>query len=194
MVFSALVTTFIAIYLDTKFYTVGQVTWSALMNHPVITPLNNLTYNLASSNLAKHGLHPYYQHVLVNLPLLLGPAALLLFTQPHLSLRLYSAISGVFVLSIFQHQEARFLLPTIPLILSSVKLPKNKTRLRIWAGIWIVFNVFFWYIDGGVPPRRRDPNANLSQPPTRRHDSDMVENLQSSDLALERQERGPQDQ
>jgi phosphatidylinositol glycan class Z len=157
MVLSGLVTTFIAVYLDTKFYTTGHVTWSTLIHHPVITPLNNLTYNLSTSNLSKHGLHPYYQHALINLPLLLGPAALLLFTQPHLSLRLYSAISGVFVLSIFQHQEARFLLPTIPLILSSVNLPKNKIQLRIWAGIWIAFNIFFAilmgvYHQGGVIP------------------------------------------
>lgn len=123
----------------------------------MITPLNNLNYNLATSNLANHGLHPYYQHVLFNLPQLLGPAALLLFIQPHLSLRLYSAISGVFVLSIFQHQEARFLLPTIPLILSSVQLPKVRLHLRIWAGIWIAFNLFFGllmgiYHQGGVVP------------------------------------------
>lgn len=157
MIISALITTFIAVFLDTNFYTEGTVTWSTLINHPVITPLNNLTYNLAIGNLAKHGLHPYYQHVLINIPLLIGPAAILLFTQPHFSLRLYSAISGVFVLSIFQHQEARFLLPTIPLILSSVVLPKNKLHLRIWAGIWILFNVFFGvlmgvYHQGGVIP------------------------------------------
>ena len=157
LILSACVTTFIAVYLDTKFYTEGSVTWASLIHHPVITPLNNLTYNLATSNLAKHGLHPYYQHVLINLPQLIGPAASLLLLQPHLSMRLYSAISGVFVLSIFQHQEARFLLPTIPLLLSSVKLPKSKTYLRIWAGLWIVFNLIFGllmgvYHQGGVVP------------------------------------------
>ncbi|KAN0103241.1 glycosyltransferase family 22 protein [Hyaloscypha variabilis] len=156
-VLSALFTIFIAVYLDTKFYTDHSVTWSYLFSHPTITPLNNLRYNLNSSNLATHGLHPWYQHTLFNLPQLLGPAALLLFIRPHLSLRLYSAISGVFVLSIFQHQEARFLLPTIPLILSSVQLPKNQTHLRIWAGLWIVFNVFFGllmgiYHQGGIVP------------------------------------------
>jgi phosphatidylinositol glycan class Z len=156
-ILSAAVTTFIAIYLDTKFYTEHSVTWSYLFHHPTITPLNNLKYNLSPSNLATHGLHPWYQHILFNLPQLLGPAALLLFLQPHLSLRLYSAISGVFVLSIFQHQEARFLLPTMPLILSSVQLPKNQTHLRIWTGIWILFNVFFGllmgvYHQGGIVP------------------------------------------
>lgn len=156
-ILSALLTTFIAIYLDTNFYSDHSVTWSYLFSHPTITPLNNLAYNLQTSNLATHGLHPWYQHVLFNLPQLLGPAAILVFLRPHLSLRLYSAISGVFVLSIFQHQEARFLLPTIPLILSSVQLPKNHTQLRIWAGIWIAFNVFFGllmgvYHQGGIVP------------------------------------------
>ncbi|TVY16763.1 GPI mannosyltransferase 4 [Lachnellula arida] len=156
-VLSAFLTTFVAIYLDTNFYTDHSITWSYLFSHPTITPLNNLTYNLQASNLATHGLHPWYQHVLLNLPLLIGPAALLVFFRPHLSLRLYSAISGVFVLSIFQHQEARFLLPTIPLILSSVQLPKNPTQLRIWAGLWIAFNVFFGllmgvYHQGGIVP------------------------------------------
>lgn len=171
MILAALVTTFIAIYLDTKFYTNQSVNWAYLFSHPTITPLNNLKYNLQPSNLATHGLHPWYQHLLFNLPQLLGPAALLLFIQPHLSLRLYSAISGVFVLSIFQHQEARFLLPTIPLILSSVQLPKNRTHLRVWAGVWIAFNVFFGllmgvYHQGGVIPAQvflsKQPDATTA--------------------------------
>jgi GPI mannosyltransferase 4 len=157
MVVCALVTVFLAISIDTEFYTQVPVTWSHLLSHPVITPLNNLRYNLSTGNLAAHGLHPWYQHVLANLPLLLGPGFLLLFLRPHLSLRLYSAISGIFVLSIFQHQEARFLLPTIPLILSSVKLPRNQLRLRIWAGLWITFNLVFGvlmgtYHQGGIIP------------------------------------------
>ncbi|KAG9229710.1 Alg9-like mannosyltransferase [Amylocarpus encephaloides] len=154
---ATLFATFIAIYLDTRFYTEEPVTWSYLFSHPTITPLNNLRYNLQTSNLATHGFHPWYQHTLFNIPQLLGPAALLLFLRPHLSLRIYSAISGVVVLSVFQHQEARFLLPTVPLILSSVQLPKNRLHLRIWTGIWILFNIFFGvimgvYHQGGIIP------------------------------------------
>ncbi|KAK0711361.1 glycosyltransferase family 22 protein [Lasiosphaeris hirsuta] len=157
LVLTGLFTTALAITLDTAFYTGHSISWSDLVLHPVITPLNNLLYNLQSSNLAQHGLHPWYQHLLVNLPQLLGPAALLLFTQPRTSLRLYSAISGIFVLSIFQHQEARFLLPTIPLILSSVELPKRQTVLRVWVASWIIFNLAFGtlmgvYHQGGVVP------------------------------------------
>lgn len=157
MAMTGFFTTFIAIYIDTKFYTENSVTWSYLFSNPTITPLNNLTYNLSTSNLAEHGLHPWYQHALANLPQLLGPAAILLFLKPHLSLRLYSALSGVAVLSIFKHQEARFLLPTIPLILSSVQLPKGKRNLRLWTAAWIAFNLLLGllmgtYHQGGVVP------------------------------------------
>jgi phosphatidylinositol glycan class Z len=148
LLLSALLTTLIAVALDTDFYSPHAITWSDLIRHPVITPLNNFMYNISPSNLAQHGLHPWYQHLLVNLPQLLGPAAVLLFIQPHLSLRLYSAISGIFVLSIFQHQEARFLLPTIPLILSSVQLPKRETVLKVWVASWIIFNIIFGVLMG----------------------------------------------
>ncbi|KAI1848773.1 hypothetical protein JX265_013773 [Neoarthrinium moseri] len=154
---SALVTIIIAIGLDTSFYTPHSITWLDLVRNPVITPWNNLRYNISPANLAQHGLHPWYQHILVNIPMLIGPAAGLLFFQPHLSLRLYSAISGIFVLSIFQHQEARFLLPTIPLVLSSVQLPKNPTVLKAWVGAWVTFNVLLSllmgvYHQGGIVP------------------------------------------
>ncbi|KAB5558689.1 glycosyltransferase family 22 protein [Coniochaeta sp. 2T2.1] len=157
LVSSALFTTVIAIALDTAFYTPHTIGWGDLLFRPVITPLNNLLYNMQPENLAQHGIHPWYQHLLFNLPQLIGPAALLLFTQPHLSLRLYSAVSGIFVLSIFQHQEARFLLPTIPLLLSSVRLPKKQGVLRAWVAGWVMFNVAFGilmgvYHQGGIVP------------------------------------------
>ncbi|KXH27561.1 GPI mannosyltransferase 4 [Colletotrichum simmondsii] len=157
MVLAALTTTLVAITLDTAFYLPEPIKWADLISRPVITPLNNLMYNIDTDNLAQHGLHPWYQHLLVNIPMLIGPAAMLLFTQPYLSLRLYSAISGVFVLSIFQHQEARFLLPTVPLILSSVHLPKNRTVVRVWIGVWLAFNLIFGilmgvYHQGGIVP------------------------------------------
>lgn len=157
MITSGLVTTGIAISLDTAFYLPHNSSWSDRMRHPIITPLNNLLYNMQPSNLAQHGLHPWYQHLLANLPQLLGPAVVLLFVKPHLSLRLYSALSGIVVLSAFHHQEARFLLPTVPLILSSVRLPRRVHTLRIWIGTWILFNAFFGtlmglYHQGGIVP------------------------------------------
>jgi phosphatidylinositol glycan class Z len=157
MILAGLMTAGVAITLDTAFYATQPIGWGDVLLRPVITPLNNLRYNLSATNLAEHGLHPWYQHLLVNIPMFLGPAAGLLFTQPHLSLRLYSAISGIFVLSVFQHQEARFLLPTVPLILSSIQLPRNRTVLRVWATVWIGFNLIFGilmgiYHQGGIVP------------------------------------------
>lgn len=157
MVLAGLVSLFLAVSIDTDFYTPGHVTLSHLFSQPIITPLNNLRYNLQTSNLATHGLHPWYQHILCNIPELLGPAAILLLLQPHLSLRLYSALSGIAVLSLFKHQEARFLLPTIPMILSSVQLPRNKLYQRAFVTVWIGFNAFFgilmgMYHQGGVVP------------------------------------------
>lgn len=168
MALSGVLTTIVAIAVDTAFYTPHQISWGDLLFRPVMTPLNNLLYNISPANLAQHGLHPWYQHLLANIPLLVGPAAVLLFLQPHLSLRLYSAVSGIFVLSIFQHQEARFLLPTIPLILSSVQLPRGRRRLRAWVAAWVVFNAVLgvlmgMYHQGGVVPTQifmsRQPDA-----------------------------------
>ncbi|KAI5860534.1 GPI mannosyltransferase 4 [Durotheca rogersii] len=157
MAASGLLALLIAISLDTSFYTPHSITWSDLFLHPVVTPLNNLKYNISPANLAQHGLHPRYQHVLVNLPLLIGPAVALLFAKPHRSRRLYSAMSGTFVLSIFQHQEARFLLPVVPLLLSSVRLPKNPTYRNVWVGAWVCFNATLGllmgvYHQGGIVP------------------------------------------
>jgi phosphatidylinositol glycan class Z len=36
-------------------------------------------YNVKTENLSEHGLHPRYLHLLVNMPLLFGPLALLAY-------------------------------------------------------------------------------------------------------------------
>jgi GPI mannosyltransferase 4 len=151
----ALTGLFLAIYADTAFYSPGPVGLLAVFRHPIITPLNNLLYNSSFKNLAQHGVHPYYQHIFANLPQLLGPAFPLLFLTPQLNLLLKSAISGVVVLSFFRHQEARFLIPTVPLILSSIQIPRRYARP--WIASWIIFNVIFGvfmgvYHQGGVIP------------------------------------------
>ncbi|KAI9837530.1 MAG: hypothetical protein M1819_007181 [Sarea resinae] len=151
---TAVLTVVLAIVVDTSFYS-ESLTLSTLLTHPVVTPLNNLLYNLQTTNLAQHGLHPYYQHILANLPQLLGPAYILVIFCPTFSLRLVSAVSGILVLSLFQHQEARFLVPAIPLILSSIQLPR--TQRRAWIASWIGFNVVFGvlmgtYHQGGIVP------------------------------------------
>ncbi|KAK5941713.1 alpha 1,2 mannosyltransferase [Knufia obscura] len=173
---------FVAIATDTAFYTGPAATTSfrALFSYihitPVITPINNLLYNTKASNLKQHGLHPHYQHLLINLPQLLGPALLLLAPWPlqrssfnvdgmlH-NPRLTTAITGAIILSVIPHQEPRFLLPCIPLLLTCVRLPDNKTwRKRFWIA-WGVFNGLLGilmgiYHQGGIIP------AQLNMPNT----------------------------
>jgi phosphatidylinositol glycan class Z len=144
-----------AITFDTSFYRPDITTYLGVFRNPVITPLNNLMYNVATENLANHGLHPYYQHVVANLPLLLGPAYPLLLVFYRHSVRLYAAICALLVLSAFPHQEARFLLPAIPLVLSSVRLPTKYARA--WISVWVCFNLVMGllmgtYHQGGVVP------------------------------------------
>ncbi|KAI5306667.1 hypothetical protein KEM56_007689 [Ascosphaera pollenicola] len=130
---------------------------------PIITPLNNLHYNSQAENLAEHGIHARYQHFSINMLELLGPAYVLIllamvsrtFSQ-HASLRNARALSGlsaIGLLSIFPHQEARFLLPCVPLMLTCIKKPLSR-RFYI---IWIVFNALLGalmgiYHQGGVVP------------------------------------------
>lgn len=143
---------------DTLFYNVNW-TFKELFTDPVITPWNSLIYNSSTDNLSKHGLHPFYQHVLVSLPLLLGPATFLLASARFklLSLPIISSITSLISLSAFPHQEPRFLLPLIPLLLTSIRLPRSKRVRRYWLSSWVLFNAIFGilmgvYHQGGVVP------------------------------------------
>lgn len=146
-----------AIATDTAFYTGPSATTSfralfqAVHDAPIITPINNLLYNTKASNLKAHGLHPHYQHLLVNLPQLLGPALLLLVPFPPKfadfnidrmlsNTRLTAAVTGSVILSVIPHQEPRFLLPVIPLVLTCISVPESPIwRRRFWI-VWALFN------------------------------------------------------
>ncbi|PGH06466.1 hypothetical protein AJ80_08160 [Polytolypa hystricis UAMH7299] len=179
---------FVAIYIDTDFYSTSPLSLTTILRNPVITPLNNLLYNSDTTNLATHGLHPRYQHFLVNLPQLLGPAFILLLLQSlptrgsfsssyfHLkNPRAISALSGAFIISTFPHQEPRFLLPCIPLLLTCLRPPRS----RLFVASWIIFNAALGvlmgtYHQGGVIPVQLQiptilanatvPQASLSPP------------------------------
>ncbi|CDF89920.1 related to GPI mannosyltransferase 4 [Zygosaccharomyces bailii ISA1307] len=131
------------IYTDTLLYN---------STHYVIAPWNNLRYNLDVSNLAQHGLHPWYTHFLINLPQLVGPS--ILFVQaPRRSLRtlannmpLLSIYSGITLLSIFKHQELRFLIPLAPLFFMCSHFRESWNKIGVY--IWIAFNLFMGIIMG----------------------------------------------
>ncbi|KAL8872896.1 MAG: hypothetical protein Q9174_001557 [Haloplaca sp. 1 TL-2023] len=147
-----------AIAIDTHFYRSSLDSLLQLLrNDPVITPLNSILYNTSTANLSLHGLHPPYQHLVASLPLLFGPALLLLYNVRRLTLPILSAFSATLLLSLIPHQEPRFLLPAVPLILSSIRLPNSRTVKNCWLGSWIVFNAIFGvlmgiYHQGGVVP------------------------------------------
>ncbi|EED18276.1 alpha 1,2-mannosyltransferase Smp3, putative [Talaromyces stipitatus ATCC 10500] len=151
----------LAILTDTIFYRSSSFIES--IRHPVITPLNNLIYNSNSLNLAEHGLHPHYHHFLVNLPQLLGPALVVLvvslFMKPGIrsatfyNRRAISAVSGTMILSAIPHQEPRFLLPCVPLLLTCIRPLKTRPFLLSW----IAFNAILGFLmgvyhQGGVVP------------------------------------------
>lgn len=145
MCFSGAVLTLGVIGCDTWYYLESGDFLVKLSQKPVITPFNNLIYNTNADNLALHGSHPFYQHFLVNLSQLLGPAILVLpFIRR--SIAAFSAVSATALLSLAPHQEARFLLPCVPLLLSTVHVPL-KHRLS-WLGAWAIFNLLFGVLMG----------------------------------------------
>jgi phosphatidylinositol glycan class Z len=155
LVIAGLTTLFFAIAMDTEFYTSEPLHIRQLYNSAVITPWNNLVYNLDETNLAQHGLHPFWQHSVANLPQLIGPALPLVLLSSRKFTLFWSGVIGIAVLSCFRHQEPRFLLPAVPLLLSSIRLPRKNARA--WIGAWAVFNVlggvlFGRYHQGGIIP------------------------------------------
>lgn len=155
MVIAGLASLLLAVTVDTEWYAKGPVQFKHLPREAVVTPWNNLVYNFDSKNLAEHGLHPFHQHLLINLPQLIGPAFPLLLFSPRRGTLLYSAICGIGILSCFRHQEARFLLPAVPLLLSSIKLPQQISKA--WMTAWVIFNLCLGILmgvfhQGGVVP------------------------------------------
>lgn len=164
----------IAIFTDTAFYRPSASSLE-ILRAPIITPLNNLLYNSDSSNLAVHGLHPHYQHFLANLPQLLGPAYIVmimsLFSWPIVpswmrNVRALSAVSATVVLSIFPHQEARFVIPCVPLLLTCVRI----RRSRLLLAAWVLFNAVMGFLmgvyhQGGVVPAQLAMRSIVSAAP-----------------------------
>ncbi|KAL3236727.1 glycosylphosphatidylinositol-alpha 1,2 mannosyltransferase [Nakaseomyces bracarensis] len=129
---------------DTKYFNSGDY---------VIAPLNNLKYNLDSSHLEEHGLHPRYTHLLVNIPAMIGPGVLSLLNhkQPWLAIPNLSIISGLLFLSIMPHQELRFLIPILPLLLINFNFSSVKfIRASKLLSLWFLFNAVMLLVMGVV--------------------------------------------
>ena len=133
-----------------------------------VAPWNFVKYNMNAENLAQHGTHPYYQHLLVNTPLLFGilavfPIVTLLTVMresiskpqqesnknsPHrkppvTEFLISTYFVPILLLSFFPHQEPRFLIP----LLCPIALLYGHHLFDIhfkWyiALFWVIFNIF----------------------------------------------------
>lgn len=127
--------------------------WKTVVHSAAITPFNFIFYNIQNVNLAKHGLHPFYFHVVVNMPLLYGVLYLLFMYNiyRYFSNAIYFnsicwlsmfVIVPVDVLTIFPHQEPRFLVPLLPvMILVGASVMERLKWKKAFAIMWIVSNV-----------------------------------------------------
>ncbi|KAF9358569.1 alpha 1,2 mannosyltransferase [Mortierella sp. AD094] len=118
-----------------------------------VTMINNLQYNMDVNNLAEHGLHPRYLHLLLNFPVLfvsLGIIGLITVFQKLKARQLrsdsklvtaltYSGICGISLLSTMPHQEARFLTPLILPLVISLSGRISKLGRKFWP-LWLLLN------------------------------------------------------
>ena len=144
----------------------------------VLTPWNFIQYNSISSNLAEHGIHPFYLHICVNMPLLFGPLMFYIFKSFPACMKsiliylrslqfIFSSTNSsqinktnivnnsgrvgstsillfivvlVAIFSIFPHQEPRFLIPLLPLIVIFTVI-STKSLSKIFIIVFIIFNI-----------------------------------------------------
>ncbi|CAO1426944.1 unnamed protein product, partial [Diamesa serratosioi] len=162
----------------------------------IVTPLNFIRYNINPDNTASHGEHPKWLHLLVNIPLLyniLGVIAICSFgtmfykfcrkefqnlprAQSFVSLMNSSIFVPVLMMSLINHQEARFLIPvTVPLIMlhapklitgvnltsymrecqwDFIRKISNKITItisgRFILKVWYAFNILFTLVFGFI--------------------------------------------
>ncbi|CAI8503466.1 unnamed protein product [Hanseniaspora opuntiae] len=147
----------------------------------VFTPLENWKYNSNSTNLAKHGIHSRVNHLLINFPTLISPFVLIILafysgSQVFIEnkLPLLTCASGLFFLSLFPHQEARFLIPCVPLFYISLdfenikaKYHSSSSRIKKISQLallgHVVFNILMLFLMGSL---HQSGLVNLTNNPT----------------------------
>ncbi|KAI9480133.1 alpha 1,2 mannosyltransferase [Coemansia sp. RSA 990] len=138
-----------SVYFQTAKFVNGKVSGTL-----TLTVLNNVLYNSDRGNLATHGIHPWYNHLVVSTPVLFGPLAVLaiarlwsfiktLRSQTDVKCTLIaaglSAGSGLVLLSMVPHQEPRFLVPMMaPLVICTWRFHRV-VPAYFWK-LWVLFN------------------------------------------------------
>ncbi|XP_050542046.1 GPI mannosyltransferase 4 isoform X2 [Daktulosphaira vitifoliae] len=170
--------TFIIIVIDSFYF--GHVSQNYI--NFIITPLNFIKYNMNSSNLAEHGIHFRLTHCIINMPLLFNVMTALLIRnlslnsviknlvkrQYHLlpsiyqvnTLMVINIIIPIILLSVFPHQEPRFLIPILlPVVFTASKFfcISNIKYLKPLFGTWCIANaiglLFYGHLhQAGVTP------------------------------------------
>ncbi|XP_005092851.1 GPI mannosyltransferase 4 [Aplysia californica] len=150
----------------------------------IVTPWNFIQYNLRTENLAQHGLHPRYTHIVGNLPLLTGPLYVPIVITSVLSiLRCLTRQSDknngfydslwltsmmmlpVLALSVFPHQEPRFLIPLLPvLVVLGAKTVSAMAPAKLsFFALWAFFNIFLVLVYGYIHQAALVPALSIYQ-------------------------------
>lgn len=148
---------------------------SFLTHNLTLTPLNFILYNTRSGNLAEHGIHPRFTHFVVNVPLLFNVLSvyffydvfrwslMVIYFRCHKLVSVYRekvilvicCLIPLSLLSVFPHQEPRFLIPLLPVFaaLYACKITASGAMLAFWAIANVLGCLFFGCIhQAGVVP------------------------------------------
>lgn len=156
--------------------------YTSLQEFLVVTPWNFLRYNIKTDNLAEHGIHPRYLHFTANMTILYGPAYLMFISLSirsianfikhrtnHMDILLSAMVCfPVFILSLFPHQEPRFLIPLLSLVmLLSAKFSIETGFWRLYLVAHLFFNILLFILfgflhQGGVVPCLRHIQSGLN--------------------------------
>jgi len=150
---------------------------SIVLNNLTMTPLNFILYNTQTGNLAQHGIHPHYTHFVVNIPLLFSVLSLWFFYNLYcwcfwaiglvnrklMDISVYrrqlilftGCLVPVILLSLFPHQEPRFLIPLLPVFAAmySHKMAASRVAIAFWVVANLLGSLFYGCVhQAGVVP------------------------------------------
>ena len=121
--------------VDTFYYT-SELEYKNL----IVTPFNFLLYNINQDNLALHGAHPIYQHLLVNCFLLFGFQYLKFYKYFKKNVLCITFLFVIGVFSLVAHKEARFLLPLLIIICLTTS---SETELFTWYSFNFILSIVY---------------------------------------------------